>query len=206
MPSVEMFSLRCSDGYLGSNAWSSSKDNVVMDQWKLLPSLKDGILHIDSIQVIIHPSVSSEENIKNNIKSVKLLTGSLDDIEILLKPVQADISTNADNNIVDVEFIGTETPLFKINDLTKKQEFNIIFRIISIDDSDNEFKQDIYYNFTYNTCTEKGDVNGDGKIDLLDVVALSDYIYENKSIAYPCAAGNDVQDLIDLSNKVLSNG
>ena len=53
-------------------------------------------------------------------------------------------------------------------------------------------------------CSKKGDVNGDGYVNLLDVVELSDHIYQDKDIAYPCAVGNaDLYDLLELIDMVL---
>ena len=70
----------------------------------------------------------------------------------------------------------------------------------------SQFKEIKYY-FTYEVCTREGDVNGDGKIDLLDVAELSDHIFDGKDIAYPCAAGNaDIDSLIELADKVINNG
>ena len=102
--------------------------------------------------------------------------------------------------------------MFRIIKSYNQGRFKIVFKLSWIDDYDNNHFKDITYYFFYNDCVEKGDVNGDGRINIIDVVQLADYIYENKSVEYPCAGdmnGNgkiDLQDLLELANKVLDNG
>ena len=55
-------------------------------------------------------------------------------------------------------------------------------------------------------------MNGDGRINIVDVVQLADYLYDNRSVEYPCAGDMngdgkvDLQDLLELANKVIDDG
>ena len=213
-PIFNSLKVNAPDGYLNSMYWNGNiltrlVKGIIIDEWALLPSLTNDILYIDSIVAKTTRVQLEDTGEWNNIKSSQLFVKTNNDIEILLEPITVDVAVD-DTTAQEAIFIDDRTPLFRIKDLTRKQTFIIVFYIVNIDSYDNKITTRIFYNFTYNISTMLGDVNGDGQINLLDVVALSDYVNMGKDIAYPHAGdinqdGNiDMLDVMELSNRVLN--
>ena len=213
-PIFNSLKVNAPDGYLNSMYWNGNiltrlVKGIIIDEWALLPSLTNDILYIDSIVAKTTRVQLEDTGEWNNIKSSQLFVKTDGDIEILLEPITVDVAVD-DTTAQEAIFIDDRTPLFRIKDLTRKQTFIIVFYIVNIDSYDNKITTRIFYNFTYNISTMLGDVNGDGQINLLDVVALSDYVNMGKDIAYPHAGdinqdGNiDMLDVVELSNRVLN--
>ena len=213
-PIFNSLKVNAPDGYLNSMYWNGNiltrlVKGIIIDEWALLPSLTNDILYIDSIVAKTTRVQLEDTGEWNNIKSSQLFVKTNNDIEILLEPITVDVAVD-DTTAQEAIFIDDRTPLFRIKDLTRKQTFIIVFYIVNIDSYDNKITTRIFYNFTYNISTMLGDVNGDGQINLLDVVALSDYVNMGKDIAYPHAGdinqdGNiDMLDVVELSNMVLN--
>ena len=207
MPHISTFSFKSPDGFIGSTIWNYKEKTVILPKWRLNQVLKNGVLYINNIYA--RPMLDEEiDNYNYNndvsIKSAKLSASSNDDIEVLFNPISINLNITRTNLVPLMKFTETKVPLFKINDLKKEQNFNILFTIDFIDTDGNNHKEEIIYNFRYDLCSKKGDVNGDGYVDLLDVVELSDHIYQNKDIAYPKAVSNaDLYDLLELIDMVL---
>ena len=146
------------------------------------------------------------EKDKKYIKSMRLMAVSRDDVEVLIQPINAVIPEHfTSSNYIDI--LQEETPLFKLHDLDKKQNFLIIFRFLITDYSEQIYKQDLFCNFIYNNSVEKFDVNGDGKVDMLDVLDLADHLYQNKKLMYPSAIKDaDIFELLDLTDWLLQDG
>ena len=213
-PIFNSLKVNAPDGYLNSMYWNGNiltrlVKGIIIDEWALLPSLTNDILYIDSIVAKTTRVQLEDTGEWNNIKSSQLFVKTNNDLEILLEPITVDVAAD-DTTAQEAIFIDDRTPLFRIIDLTRKQTFIIVFYIVNIDSYDNKITTRIFYNFTYNISTMLGDVNGDGQINLLDVVALSDYVNMGKDIAYPHAGdinqdGNiDMLDVVELSNRVLN--
>ena len=214
-PIINSLKVNAPDGYLNSMYWNGNiltrlRKGMFIDEWALLPSLTNDILYIDSIVAKITRVQLEDTGEWNNIKSSKLFVKTDNNIEILLEPVAIDVAVDDNTTTQEMIFVDDRTPLFRIKDLTKKQTFVIVFYISNIDIYDNKITTRIFFNFTYNISTMLGDVNGDGIINLLDVVALSDYVNMGKDIAYPFAGdmnkdGNiDMLAVEELSNRVLN--
>ena len=202
MPHINNFSFRCSNGNIGLTNWTYNIKKVLLERWRLNQVLQNDILYIKDIYARAMPTYINNNYI--NIKSATLSASSNDDIEVLFDPVSINIAITRSNDEPLIRFIESKVPLFKIKDSKRQQNFDILFTIDFIDTDGNNHKEEIIYNFRYDLCSKKGDVNGDGYVNLLDVVELSDHIYQDKDIAYPCAVGNaDVYDLLELIDMVL---
>ncbi len=94
-------------------------------------------------------------------------------------------------------------------------------RSIAVDDSHNVYVTGWSYgsgtNYDYATIKYseglRGDMDGDGMIDLEDVICLINYLYMNGPHANPAEAGNancdeiiDLEDVVYLINFVLKGG
>ena len=98
-----------------------------------------------------------------------------------------------------------------MQDLTKRQQLIFTLKISLTDTLDNEYVDYISLFLYYNINTIKGDVNGDGKVDLKDLVMLSEYVSEGKELSY-LEAGDltgdgvvDINDVAILSQRILHN-
>ena len=108
-------------------------------------------------------------------------------------------------------FIENNTPIFKVNNTSINKGFWINF-IIEVIDMDNiKYNENIPCLFSFNTSSLLGDLNGDGKIDIHDIMGLYNYIYNDKEVDYPKSLDInkdgivDIQDIVELSNMVLNN-
>lgn len=206
-PELVSFSIVCSDGYLGNIPCDMNRKNVSVDHYALLPALDNNIFYVNSINVTLKPSFAN--NNYNNIKSVSLQINAKG-IVAMQGHFKVDISGNKNDEIVNVNFVDTKTPLFEISNLTIKKQFVLAFIVSGKDSYDTPFAYRVFYKFTYLPYTRHGDVNGDGIIDIQDVVTLANYITTDSSVPYIGGANKersgtaDVIDLINISNMVLN--
>ena len=123
----------------------------------------------------------------------------------------ADIETNG--NSQTLTFLGnTPVTIFNVNELEDLDTRNYIYTFI-LTTSDLE-TQSVHRNiiYTFNKYSDIGDINGDGIINILDVVALADGVISGNcqdiEDGYPCDLTGDGKysalDIITLANGILS--
>ena len=123
----------------------------------------------------------------------------------------AEITTDGDRQTLTF-LSGTPVTIFNTNKMEDLDVYNHIytFTITTSDLKTTNIHRNIAY--TFNKYSNIGDINGDGKYNVLDVVALSDGVISGncKDIedGYPCDltgdGGYNVLDITTLANSVLS--
>ena len=217
-PALNRLYLNFPDGYLGKQIWKNDKyltrlkKGIETDRFALMPTLQDDILYIDTIKAVFERSLEYLSGDKNYIESSILTITSDNKIEILLDSIAIDADVDTNLKTQEIYYVSERTPFFKIKDLSRKQTFDVVIRIVSENSRRGHSISHIYYRFYYNLFTKMGDVNGDGKIDLFDVVSFSNHVQGISSVPYPIAGDMNgdgkytIDDVINLSNYVINNG
>ena len=123
----------------------------------------------------------------------------------------ADIETNGNNQTLT--FLGnTPVTIFNVNELEDLDTRNYIYTFIltTSDLETHSVHRNIIY--TFNKYSDIGDINGDGIINILDVVALADGVISGNcqdiEDGYPCDltgdGGYNALDITTLANSILS--
>ena len=152
------FSFRGSYGNFGHSICNFPNKFVRVDQWKLNPSLKDGVMYIQNIRARISPTIIQKgyEDINNdgwnNVQSIELSIESSDNIDLLLKPIKVNLSSSVGKNHKTVKFSDEPVSVFRVKDLTRRDEFVLTFVFKIIDNYDIESREEIKYYFTYEVC------------------------------------------------------
>lgn len=197
--------------HLGSLNWSIGtelglirKNGIIIDTPALMPSLQDGVLSVSNITFDLAIELNDKrQKIYYDTATLKVKTYN-DGIDILLEDIDLTLIADLDASQQVLEFVSYDQQLFKIQDETKDQEFDIIFQVIV----NNTIAQEIFYRFNYKLSNNTGDVNGDGFVDLRDLVELSDHVMNIKQASHPMFADVnndgviDELDIIELSNRI----
>ena len=193
--------------YINGQKLSEIKKNgIIIDNPSLIPSLENGVFSVESIKFNLAIELD-KNNEKIFYKTAKLKTKTYTDgVETLLEDL--DLTINADTDAAQqvLEFVNYKQELFKINDTDKDKDVYIIFQLVV----DNSIAQEVFFKFNYRLSNNIGDVNGDGVIDLRDLVALSDHVSNIKTALKPEFAdvnGDGVVDLFDvveLSRRIIN--
>ena len=123
----------------------------------------------------------------------------------------ADIETNGNNQTLTF-LENTPVTIFNVNELEDLDSRNYIytFFLTTSDLETYSVHRNIIY--TFNKYSDIGDVNGDGIINIIDVVALADGVISGNcqdiEDGYPCDLTGDGKysalDIITLANGILS--
>jgi len=197
--------------HLGSLNWSIGtelglirKNGIIIDTPALMPSLQDGVLSVSNITFDLAIELNDKrQKIYYDTATLKVKTYN-DGIDILLEDIDLTLIADLNASQQVLEFVSYDQQLFKIQDETKDQEFDIIFQVIV----NNTIAQEIFYRFNYKLSNNTGDVNGDGFVDLRDLVKLSDHVMNIKQASHPMFADVnndgviDELDIIELSNRI----
>ena len=182
------------------------KNCIIIDSTLIIPSIVDGILSIENITFNLGIETDKDdEKIYYNNASLKVKTYN-EGVDILLDKIDIPLELDVDATQQVLEFVNFETELFKIQDTDKDQTFDIVFQVIV----NNSIAQEIFVRFEYKPSNNLGDVNGDGVIDLKDMVALSDYVMQstplNKLEFADVNKDHEItkHDVIELSRRVLN--
>ena len=182
------------------------KNGIIIDSTLIIPSIVDGILSIENITFNLGIETDKDdEKIYYNNASLKVKTYN-EGVDILLNKIDIPLELDVDATQQVLEFVNFETELFKIQDTDKDQTFDIVFQVIV----NNSIAQEIFVRFEYKPSNNLGDVNGDGVIDLKDMVALSDYVMQstplNKLEFADVNKDHEItkHDVIELSRRVLN--
>lgn len=179
----------------------NNKNGIVISDKRLIPCIVNNKFSINNLTIKINRQVDKNNNkiFYNNIE-LRVITFNKN-INILLENI---ILTNQGSK-TKYEFVNYDQELFEIIDTTKNQSFYIIFQFIA----DNIYTKQIFVRFEYKPSNNLGDVNGDGVIDLRDLVALSDHVVQGKAINKPEYADINKtdeitkHDVIELSRRIL---
>ena len=212
-PQLNRLDIKFPDGYLGLQSWIQNRSplqgSVFTDRFALMPSMDKDTLYIGYAKARFNRAIDSETGDTNYIQKSKLMVRSKD-ADMLLEDINIDVADDVNLNYQDMFFISDRMPLFKLEDMTKNKIITLAFKMLSTDSYEKQFVNTAYFKLFYQTSTMKGDVNGDGKIDLLDVVALSNHIFMGKDAPYEMAGdlnddgALDVEDIMLLSDRVLN--
>ena len=182
------------------------KNGIIIDSTLIIPSIVDGVLSVENITFNLGIETDKDnEKIFYNNASLKVKTYN-QGIDILLDKINIPLEVDTDATQQVLEFVNFETELFKIQDTDKDQTFDIVFQVIV----NNSIAQEIFVRFEYKPSNNLGDVNGDGVIDLKDMVALSDYVMQstplNKLEFADVNKDHEItkHDVIELSRRVLN--
>ena len=123
----------------------------------------------------------------------------------------AEITTN-DNTQLLTFLSNTPVTIFNVNEMEDYAMRNYIYKFIltTSDLETHSVHRNIIY--TFNRYSDIGDINGDGKYNVLDVVALADCVTSGNCSdiedGYPCDLTSDVNynvlDITTLANSILS--
>ena len=123
----------------------------------------------------------------------------------------AEITTNGNKQLLTF-LSNTPITIFNVNELEDLDVkiYNYAFTLIGSNLKTYSMNKNIIYNF--NRYSDVGDINGDGYINILDVVALSRGVISRncKDIegGHPCDLTNDggynILDITTLANSILS--
>tara|TARA_R100001082_G_scaffold110973_1_gene92676 strand:+ start:1261 stop:1914 length:654 start_codon:yes stop_codon:yes gene_type:complete len=184
----------------------NNKDGIVVSNNYLVSSIKNKKFSIKNLILTTEIEIK-KDNEKDLYSKVELRTITFNNnINILLQNKSFDVEIDYNNDKQEFEFVNFEEDLFEIIDTSRDQSFYVIFQLIA----DNMHTKQIFIRFEYKPSKNIGDVNGDGIIDLRDLVALSDHILQGKAIDRPDFADInkdrivDKYDVIDLSRKILN--
>ena len=182
------------------------KNGIIIDSTLIIPSIVGGVLSVENITFNLGIETDQDnEKIYYNNASLKVKTYN-EGVDILLDKIDIPLELDLDANQQVLEFVNFETELFKIQDINTDQTFDIVFQVIV----DNFIAQEIFVRFEYKPSNNLGDVNGDGVIDLRDMVALSDYVMQstplNKLEFADVNKDHEItkHDVIELSRRVLN--
>ena len=198
--------------YLGTLSYTNGqrvgvirKNGIIIDSTLIIPSIVDGVLSVENITFNLGIETDKDnEKIFYNNASLKVKTYN-QGIDILLDRIDILLEINTDTTQQVLEFVNFDTELFKIQDSDQDQTFDIVFQVIV----NNSIAQEIFVRFEYKPSNNLGDVNGDGVIDLRDLVELSDHLVQGKAINKPEYADINKtdeitkHDVIELSRRIL---
>ena len=205
LPQLNIFSTHFPDGFLGSQNWiypnkTSLYEKIVKtNRMSLLPSLDNDILYVDKISATFNRTIEEGTGNTNYVTFSKLYISPNNNVELLLNPIDSIQTIDTLKSTQTIEYLSERTPLFKINNLDTSRTINITFNMFSKDSYDKPFIESIRYIFYLNLKTIKGDINGDGKVDLMDVVALYNHIQSGDE-------NYTSKDIEELSKYILENG
>ena len=193
--------------YINGQKLSEIKKNgIIIDTPSLIPSLENGVFSVESIKFNLAIELD-ENNEKIFYKTAKLKTKTYTNgVKILLEDLNLTINADTDATQQILEFVNFDQELFKINDIYKDKNIYIIFEVAV----DNFITQEIFLKFNYRLSNNTGDVNGDGVIDLRDLVALSDHVSNIKTAVKPEYADTngdgvvDLFDVVELSRRIIN--
>jgi hypothetical protein len=199
--------------YLGTLSYTNGqkigvirKNGIIINNTLIIPSIVNGVLSVENITFNLGIETDqNNEKIYYNNASLKVKTYN-EGIDILLDRIDIPLELDLDATQQVLEFVNFETELFKIQDVNADQTFDIVFQVIV----DNSIAQEIFVRFHYKPSNNLGDVNGDGVIDLRDMVALSDYVMQNTPLNKLEFADVNKDheitkhDVIELSRRVLN--
>ena len=215
-PKINNFSINFPDGNIGKVSWKSynykkPQKLINTDYFSLMPSLKNNILYINSIKLDYYRTSNNITGNYNYIKKAKLEINTGNLVDLFVDPIEIEPSFNENNSYQYFNFLSDRVKFFEMQDLTKRQQLIFTLKISLTDTLDNEYVDYISLFLYYNINTIKGDVNGDGKVDLKDLVMLSEYVSEGKELSY-LEAGDltgdgvvDINDVAILSQRILHN-
>ena len=215
-PKINNFSINFPDGNIGKVSWKSynykkPQKLINTDYFSLMPSLKKNILYINSIKLDYYRTSNNITGNYNYIKKAKLEINTGNLVDLFVDPIEIEPSFNENNSYQYFNFLSDRVKFFEMQDLTKRQQLIFTLKISLTDTLDNEYVDYISLFLYYNINTIKGDVNGDGKVDLKDLVMLSEYVSEGKELSY-LEAGDltgdgvvDINDVAILSQRILHN-
>ena len=185
---------------------SINKKGIEIKNNLLMPTLNKNIFSVENIKAKLKIRIDNT-NSKDHYSKAKLSVMSFDpEIEILLNNIEITLYPDREDTEQVVEFVNSDQELFKINNPRKKQIFNIIFAITL----NNTYTENIFYRFHYDRKNNIGDVNGDGVIDLKDLLLLAAHIMEINEITHMQNAdinkdgSVDVYDVFELSKRLLN--
>ena len=193
--------------YINGQKLSEIKKNgIIIDNPSLIPSLENGVFSVESIKFNLAIELD-ENNEKIFYKTAKLKTKTYTDgVETLLEDLNLTIIADTDATEQVLEFVNYKQELFKINDIYKDKDIYIIFQVVV----NNSIAQEIFLKFNYRLSNNTGDVNGDGVIDLRDLVALSDHVSNIKTALKPEFADTNgdgvvnLFDVVELSRRIIN--
>ena len=140
-------------------------------------------------------------------------TISITEAKIIFNDVEyfADIVT--DGNDQTLTFLdNTSVTVFNVNDMEDYDIKNYIYTFILTTSELETHNVQREVTYIFNRYSDVGDVNGDGQINILDVVALSNGVMtgncQDIEDGYPCDLTGDgnftVLDITTLANSILS--
>ena len=158
--------------------------------------LLDGDFSISNLSIKTRSNTTAITEAKINIRQTEYL---------------ADIKTDGNNQTITF-LQNIPVTIFNVNELEDLDTRNYIYTFI-LTTSDLEI-HNVHRNiiYTFNKYSDVGDVNGDGIINILDVVALADGVISNTcqdiEDGYPCDLTGDGKhsalDITTLANSILS--
>ena len=213
-PIYNLFYIKFDDKYLDEQTWYPNKNKklnskVIADPYALMPSMENNILYVDIIEGRYYTPVKNDTGEKNYIINTKLSIKS-NDVEILLDDIMIDIIVDQNVNYQNIIYSDNKTPLFKLSNLKENKQIDITFKMTNTDSYDRKFINTAYFQFYYNASPKKGDVNGDGSVDMKDLIALANHVSIVEEISFLEAGdltgnGNiSIIDVIKLGNYILS--
>lgn len=190
----------------GQKIKSIGRNGIEINSPLLIPSLENGIFSVENITAKFGIGLD-KNNEKIFYETAKLKVISLSkNIDILIDNIDITTAIDIEATQQEFEFVNFKQELFKMQDTTKSQTFIIVIQIIA----NNVYANELYLKFHYRLSNNIGDVNGDGVVDLKDLVALSDHVIQGTPLSNPefIKTNNNEEatpfDVIALSDRILN--
>lgn len=185
-----------------------NREQIKTDNYALYCSLENNILYIDSLKIYF----KINKNNNTYIKNCKVVSRASNFVKPLLELEKINQSHTSDSNVQEIVLVNEKTPLFQLTENSKPIIIKLLLRLHLETSSSYKYTIPLYFNFNYNNFSKVGDVNGDNKVTIKDLVELSDHIRKKHTVKYPEAGDmngdgtQNVTDLVMLANFIARDG